>query len=95
MSILTKDQLKADSTSTFPNNNSGQITPGAVRDFNTNMIDSLVAEDEIASKTVASASYATFAATASFLSGFVTSASYASTASVSYTHLTLPTKRIV
>lgn len=41
---LTKDQLRASNTNSFPNNNSQAITPEILRDFNTEMIDSLVDE---------------------------------------------------
>ena len=44
MSQLTKNQLKTDNNSSFPNNTTGYITPTILRDFNTNMIDSLVDE---------------------------------------------------
>lgn len=44
MSELTKNQLKQDNTNSFPNNNGGLITPAILRDFNNNMIDSLVDE---------------------------------------------------
>lgn len=44
MSELTKNQLKTDNTNSFPNNTTGYITPTILRDFNTNMIDSLVDE---------------------------------------------------
>lgn len=44
MSELTKNQLKTDNTNSFPNNNTGYITPSILRDFNVNMIDSLVDE---------------------------------------------------
>ena len=44
MSELTKNQLKQDNQNSFPNNNTGYITPAILRDFNINMIDSLVDE---------------------------------------------------
>ena len=44
MSQLNKTQLQQENNSSFPNNNSGYITPQLLRDFNTNMIDSLVDE---------------------------------------------------
>ena len=44
MSELNKNQLKQDNQNSFPNNNTGYITPTILRDFNTNMIDSLVDE---------------------------------------------------
>ena len=54
MSELTKNQLKTDNNSSFPNNTTGYITPTILRDFNVNMIDSLV--DEV-SYNVESASF--------------------------------------
>ena len=44
MSQLTKDQLQAENQSNFPNNNTGFITAERLRDFNSDMIDSLVDE---------------------------------------------------
>jgi hypothetical protein len=46
MSQLNKTQLEAENQSSFPNNNSGFITPLKLREFNTDMIDSLVDEGE-------------------------------------------------
>jgi uncharacterized coiled-coil protein SlyX len=42
MAILTKAQLQAANSSSFPNNNSQLITPQVLRDYNTNVIDTLV-----------------------------------------------------
>ena len=42
MSELSKQALKVENNSSFPNNNSGLITPQILRDFNVDMIDSLV-----------------------------------------------------
>jgi hypothetical protein len=44
MAELTKQALKVDNNQSFPNNNAGAITPAILRDFNTDMIDSLVDE---------------------------------------------------
>jgi hypothetical protein len=44
MSELSKQALKVDNNTSFPNNNGGLITPAILRDFNTNIIDSLVDE---------------------------------------------------
>jgi hypothetical protein len=44
MSELSKQALKVENNTSFPNNNSGLITPQILRDFNTDMIDSLVDE---------------------------------------------------
>jgi hypothetical protein len=45
MSQLTKNQLGTENSNSFPNNNTGYITPDLLRTFNQNMIDSLVDED--------------------------------------------------
>jgi hypothetical protein len=44
MSELSKNQLTQDNNNSFPNNNTGYITPTILRTFNQNMIDSLVDE---------------------------------------------------
>ena len=44
MSELTKGQLRSDNNSSFPNNNAQAITPTILRDYNGNIIDSLVDE---------------------------------------------------
>jgi hypothetical protein len=44
MSELTKQQLTVENNSSFPNNNTGFITPTLLRDFNQDLIDSLVDE---------------------------------------------------
>ncbi len=44
MSEISKSQLKADNATSFPDNNSGYITPLALRNFNINMIDSTVSQ---------------------------------------------------
>ena len=44
MSELNKTQLTAENQSNFPNNNTGFITPTLLREFNQDMIDSLVDE---------------------------------------------------
>jgi hypothetical protein len=44
MSAISKQALLVDNNSSFPNNNSGQITPSDLRAFNVNMITSLVDE---------------------------------------------------
>jgi len=44
MSELSKGQLRSDNNSSFPNNNTQAITPTIIRDFNGNIIDSLVDE---------------------------------------------------
>lgn len=44
MSQISKQALIVDNNQSFPNNNSGQISPSDLRAFNANMIDSLVDE---------------------------------------------------
>lgn len=44
MAELTKQALKVENNTEFPNNNNGAITPSNLRGFNVNMIDSLVDE---------------------------------------------------
>ena len=44
MSELSKQALKVENNTNFPNNNTGYITPALLREFNTDMIDSLVDE---------------------------------------------------
>lgn len=44
MSEISKQALKVDNSQSFPDNNSGQITPSDLRAFNVNIIDSLVDE---------------------------------------------------
>lgn len=42
MSEISKQALKVDNNTSFPNNNTGYISPSILRAFNVNMIDSLV-----------------------------------------------------
>lgn len=44
MSEISKQALKVDNNTSFPNNNTGYISPSILRAFNVNMIDSLVDE---------------------------------------------------
>jgi hypothetical protein len=44
MAEITKQALKVENNTSFPNNNNGQITPTVLRTFNEDMIDSLVDE---------------------------------------------------
>jgi hypothetical protein len=44
MAEITKQALKVDNNTSFPNNNNGAITPAILRAFNVNMIDSMVDE---------------------------------------------------
>ena len=84
----SRSDILNQNTSDFPNNNSGQITPAILRDFNANFVNSVVfigdptvsASYAATASIATSASYAntaTLAATASFFSGSVVSASYA------------------
>lgn len=45
MSQLSKQALKVENQTSFPNNNTNYITPAILRDFNIDMIDSLVDEN--------------------------------------------------
>jgi len=49
MAILTKAQLKAENSSSFPNNNSQAITPQILRDYNVDIIDTLVDSNDTGS----------------------------------------------
>ena len=44
MAILTKQQLQAANQADFPENSVGAITPAVLRDFNTDIIDSIQLE---------------------------------------------------
>ena len=44
MSELSKQALKVENNTSFPNNNNGEISAADLRGFNVNMIDSLVDE---------------------------------------------------
>lgn len=46
MSSLNKSQLRTENNSSFPNNNSQFITPQLLRDFNADIIDSMVANQD-------------------------------------------------
>jgi hypothetical protein len=46
MSQISKQALKVDNSQSFPNNNVGAISPSDLRDYNVNVIDSLVDEDK-------------------------------------------------
>ena len=78
MSELSKQALKVDNNTSFPNNNTNYITPSILRAFNTNVIDSFVTEGtyqpftqsvnaSISSLSAQTASYVTSAITASSL----------------------------
>jgi hypothetical protein len=49
MSIKTKQQLEVENQVSFPDNNSGLITPEVLRNFNTDIIDTLVDSNATAS----------------------------------------------
>lgn len=78
--MSSRNQVLTNNTNSFPNNNSGQITPQVLRDFNADFINSTVFLDQTSSMAVASASYASNATSASFASNANT-ASFAVTAS--------------
>jgi hypothetical protein len=46
MSQLSKQALKVENNTSFPNNNTNYITPSILRDYNTNVIDSFVDENK-------------------------------------------------
>ena len=46
MSSKNKSQLRTENSSNFPNNNSQFITPEKLRDFNSDTIDSMVANQD-------------------------------------------------
>jgi hypothetical protein len=84
MAILTPSQLQASNDSTYTTNGVGSITGAAARGFNTDFISSSITVSQTSSLSVASASVATsasYAATASVVTGTVVSASFAQTAS--------------
>jgi hypothetical protein len=83
MSQLSKQQLKVENNTEFPNNNTGQITPTRLRTFNEDMIDSTVNQtsfdsfsgsvaSQFASVTASSAITASSLITASFASQTLT-----------------------
>ncbi len=45
MSEISKQALKVDNSTSFPDNNTGYISPSILRSFNVNMIDSLVEQE--------------------------------------------------
>ena len=75
----SRQDILTQNINTYPNNNSGQITPDSVKSFNQNWIQSIVFTDQTGSIVVASASYAANAGNANTANS-ATSASFASTA---------------
>ena len=67
MSSLNKSQLRTENNSSFPNNNSQFITPELLRDFNADIIDSMVANQD--SGSFLAGSTGSLLATASFDNG--------------------------
>ena len=67
MSSKNKSQLRTENSSNFPNNNSQFITPEKLRDFNSDMIDSMVANQD--SGSFLAGSTGSLVATASFDNG--------------------------
>jgi hypothetical protein len=96
--MSSKAQVLSNNTNSFPNNNSGQITPQVLRDFNADFINSVQFTDTVTpsatsasfAQTAVSASFATNATnavTASFLLGTIASASFATSASFAQTSI--------
>lgn len=46
MSSKNKAQLRSENNSSFPNNNTGFITPEKLRTYNENIIDSMVSNED-------------------------------------------------
>jgi hypothetical protein len=64
--MASRSQILADNNSSFPNNNSAQITPQVLRDYNADLANSVVFNDQTGSMSVANAVSASYALTASF-----------------------------
>lgn len=83
--MSSRQDVLNNNTNSFPNNNSGQITPAVLRDFNADFINSVVfiGDPTVSASYAASASVASTATSASFASNAAnaSSASYALTAS--------------
>jgi hypothetical protein len=79
----SQQDILTQNINTYPNNNSGQITPDSVKTFNSNWIQSVVFTDQTGSMVVVSASYASNAGNANTASFAISarSSSFASTAS--------------
>ena len=71
MSGYSRNQILVQNTQDFPNNNSGQITPAILRDYNANLVNSVQFLDE----PTPLATTASFASTASFTPNAFVSAS--------------------
>ena len=63
--MASRSQILADNNNSFPNNNSGQITPADLRDFNADFVNSVRFLDEPV-PLATTASYAINAGSASF-----------------------------
>jgi hypothetical protein len=83
--MATKLQIIADSNSTYVDNSTGNITPTTVKALNTDWINSTVFAEQTSSMSVATASFAILASTASFVAGNVASASTSISASYAFT----------
>ena len=88
--MATKLQIIADSNSTYVDNTTGNITPTTVKALNTDWINSTVFAEQTSSMSVATASFAIFATTASFVAGNVASASTAILATTALTASSTP-----
>ena len=88
--MATKLQIIADSNSTYVDNSTGNITPTTVKALNTDWINSTVFAEQTSSMSVATASFAILASTASFVAGNVASASTAILATTALTASSTP-----
>jgi hypothetical protein len=89
MAEITKQALKVDNNSSFPNNNAGAITPAILRAFNVNMIDSMV--DEIGY----TADSASWNVSISNINAFTASAQSLTTASLLITASAQPNSNVI
>jgi hypothetical protein len=64
--MASRSQILTENNNSFPNNNSGQITPAILRDYNADVANSVVFLDEVSSLSVANATSASYAQTASY-----------------------------
>ena len=67
--MASRSQILTDNNNSFPNNNSGQITPTILRDYNAELANSVVFNDQTSSMSVANATSASFATSASWAPG--------------------------
>lgn len=84
MAVLTKAQLKTESNTTFLDNTDGEITASNHRAFNTDLIDSMVTQDQITGSAIGLA--AANSATSSIVSSGGDQNSSASAARADHSH---------